>query len=209
MDDTLLVSPRRPLATWPSPRLATSPSRTTSPSIVPSMHLGLPPRVELLLLGHRGKRRRLSPRVRRTTSPSRHVTVRCAAPRIQPRPAPGAGAGRMRGCASLTRPVWCTVTARVVLMRAGTSDGREVRVCDVLPCVSVCARCAVSWIARVSGIGCLFGSGVRIATSCSWMAVCTPHLSSETESAARRIVDRFASSSRVLVCFAVAWRAHV
>ena len=123
------------------PPLATSPSRTTSPPIVPSMHLGLPPRVELL--GHRGKRRRLSPRVRRTTSPSRRVTVRCAAPRIQPRPAPGAGAGRMRGCASLTRPVWCTVTARVVLMRAGTSDGREVRVCDVLPCVSVCARCAV------------------------------------------------------------------
>ena len=156
------------------PPLATSPSRTTSPPIVPSMHLGLPPRVELL--GHRGKRRRLSPRVCRTTSPSRHVTVRCAAPRIQPRPAPGAGAGRMRGCASLTRPVWCTVTARVVLMRAGTSDGREVRVCDVLPCVSVCARCAVSWIARVSGIGCLFGSGVRIATSFSWMAVCTPHL---------------------------------
>ena len=104
----------------------------------------------------------------------------CAAPRIQPRPAPGAGAGRMRGCASLTRPVWCTVTARVVLMRAGTSDGREVRVCNVLPCVSVCVpdapfRCH-SWIARVSGIGCLFGSGVRIATSCSWMAMCTPHL---------------------------------
>eukprot|EP00966_Prymnesium_polylepis_P072466 1682565-Prymnesium_polylepis.1 len=38
-------------------------------------------------------------------SPSRRVTARCAAPRIQPRPAPGAGAGRMRGCASLTRPV--------------------------------------------------------------------------------------------------------
>ena len=48
----------------------------------------------------------------------------------------------LRGCASLTRPVWCTVTPRVVLMRADTSDGREVRVCvmsyALTVCVSVC-----------------------------------------------------------------------